>query len=200
MSSKPTAPPVKLVVGLGNPGRDYEDTRHNVGVWYAEALARSLGVTLSPEKKYFGLMGQTDVDGRRLYILIPTTYMNRSGQATAALANFFKIAPEEMLVAHDELDLPPGSIRLKKGGGHGGHNGLRDIIARHGNNRDFQRLRIGIGHPGSAELVTPHVLNKPSNADRQKIEAAIDEAVRLRDLILGGDLQRGMTELNGFKA
>jgi PTH1 family peptidyl-tRNA hydrolase len=199
-SGNRTSPPIKLVVGLGNPGREYEDTRHNVGVWYVEALARHLGVTLTPEKKYFGLTGSATVDGEKVHLLIPTTYMNRSGQATSALANFFKTQTEEMLVAHDELDLPPGSIRLKQGGGHGGHNGLRDIISRHGNNRNFVRLRIGIGHPGNAELVTPHVLNRPSGADRQKIESAIDEAVACSDRIMAGELGGVMNTLNAFRA
>ena len=198
--SKPEAPLVQLIVGLGNPGPKYADTRHNVGVWYVEELARALGITLTEDRKAFGLTGQTAVDGRTLRLLIPTTYMNRSGQATSAVANFFKIPPEAMLVAHDDLDLPPGTVRLKQGGGHGGHNGLRDIIARHGNNKNFLRLRIGIGHPGSSDQVTPYVLSKASKDETRLIEDALDEAVRQRGYLLEGDLQRAMTELNGFKA
>ena len=192
--------PVLLIVGLANPGREYEDTRHNAGAWYVNALARSRGVSLSEDKKYFGLTGTFSVDGNQIRLLIPTTYMNRSGQATSALANFFKIPTTQMLVAHDELDLPPGTVRLKVGGGHGGHNGLKDIVRCHGNQSNFIRLRIGIGHPGSAELVTPHVLGKPSAADRDKIERAVDEAVSYSADILRGDISRVMNSLNGFKA
>lgn len=192
--------PVLLIVGLANPGREYEDTRHNAGSWFVNALARSRGVSLSEDKKYFGLTGSFSFEGNQVKLLIPTTYMNRSGQATSALANFFKIPTTQMLVAHDELDLPPGTVRLKVGGGHGGHNGLRDIVRCHGNQSNFVRLRIGIGHPGSAELVTPHVLGKPSAADRDKIERAVDEAVSYSADILRGDISRVMNALNGFKA
>lgn len=191
---------MQLIVGLGNPGREYEDTRHNAGTWYLHALARSQGVQLAEERKYFGLTGILNHAGRQIRLLAPTTYMNCSGQATAALANFFKIPVNEILVAHDELDLPPGSIRLKIGGGHGGHNGLRDMVRHHGNRNDFLRLRIGIGHPGHAELVTPHVLGKPSSAEREKIERAIDEALSYSGDILRGDIQRAMNALNGFSA
>jgi PTH1 family peptidyl-tRNA hydrolase len=194
------ADPVLLVVGLANPGREYEDTRHNAGAWYVDALARSRGVSLSEDKKYFGLTGQFSFEGNTVRLLIPTTFMNRSGQATAALANFFKIPVQQMLVAHDELDLPPGVVRLKKGGGHGGHNGLRDIISRHGNQKDFLRMRVGIGHPGDASKVTPHVLNKPSRADRDLIDRAVDEAVHHSADILRGDVAGAMNRLNGFKA
>lgn len=194
------AEPVRLIVGLGNPGREYDDTRHNAGVWYLDALARHQGVFLSEEKKHFGLTASITLGGEKVRLLVPTTFMNRSGQATASLANFFKIPTQQILVAHDELDLPPGCARFKQGGGHGGHNGLRDIISRHANQRDFYRLRIGIGHPGSADRVTPHVLNKPSRADRELIDKAIEEAVsHTRDLV-SGDLNGAMTRLNGFKA
>ncbi|WOA30671.1 aminoacyl-tRNA hydrolase [Alloalcanivorax xenomutans] len=192
--------PVRLIVGLGNPGQEYEQTRHNAGVWYVDALARAHGVHLNEEKKYFGVTGTFTFEGETIRLLVPTTFMNRSGQSTSALANFFKIPTEEILVAHDELDLPPGTARFKQGGGHGGHNGLKDIISRHGNNRNFYRLRIGIGHPGSAQLVTPHVLNKPSTADRTLIEHAIDEAVRYTPDLLRGDLNSAMNHLNGFRA
>ena len=132
--------PVLLVVGLGNPGREYEDTRHNVGAWYVDALARRRGVSLSEDKKSSGLTGHFSFEGNTVRLLIPTTFMNLSGQSTAAVANFFKIPVQQILVAHDELDLPPGTVRLKKGGGHGGHNGLRDMISKHGNQKDFLRL------------------------------------------------------------
>ena len=192
--------PVLLIVGLANPGREYEDTRHNAGAWFVNALARSRGVSLSEDKKYFGLTGTFTFEGNQVRLLIPTTYMNRSGQATSALANFFKIPTSQMLVAHDELDLAPGTIRLKIGGGHGGHNGLRDIVSCHGTQNNFIRLRVGIGHPGDAALVTPHVLGKPSAADRDKIERAVDEAVSYSADMLRGDINRVMNSLNGFKA
>ena len=192
--------PIRLIVGLGNPGREYEATRHNAGAWYVEALARRKGVTLSEDKKYFGLTGSFDHDGEKVWLLIPTTYMNRSGQATSALANFFKIPLEQILVAHAELDLPPGSIRLKIGGGHGGHNGLRDIVASHGNKNNFVRLRVGIDHSGAAHLVTPHVLNKPSQSDRDLIERAVDEAISYSGDILRGEINLAMNSLNAFKA
>lgn len=194
------AKPIRLIVGLGNPGREYEATRHNAGAWYVEALARQKGVMLNEDKKYFGLTGSFEQDGEKVWLLIPTTYMNRSGQATSALANFFKIPLNQILVAHDELDLPPGTIRLKVGGGHGGHNGLRDIVASHGNQNNFARLRVGIGHPGAAHLVTPHVLNKPQQSDRDKIDRAIDEALSYSGEILRGDINKAMNSLNAFKA
>lgn len=193
------AEPVKLIVGLANPGAQYADTRHNAGAWYVDALARSRGVTLAEDRKYFGFTGTFTEAGETIRLLIPTTFMNRSGQATAALANFFRIPVTQMLVAHDELDLPPGTIRLKVGGGHGGHNGLRDIISRHGNQREFVRLRIGIGHPGSADLVTPYVLGRPSQDDRVRIERAIDEALRYTDEIARGELPRAMNGINSVK-
>lgn len=193
------AEPVKLIVGLANPGTQYADTRHNAGAWYVDALARSRGITLSEERKYFGLTGTFTEGGETVRLLIPTTFMNRSGQATAALANFFRIPTTQMLVAHDELDLPPGNIRLKIGGGHGGHNGLRDIISRHGNQRDFVRLRIGIGHPGSSDLVTPYVLGRPAQNDRIQIERAIDEALRYTSEIARGELPRAMNGINSYK-
>lgn len=193
------ADPIKLIVGLANPGAQYADTRHNAGAWYVDALARSRGVSLSEDRKYFGLTGSFTEHGETVRLLIPTTFMNRSGQATAALANFFRIPVTQMLVAHDELDLAPGCVRLKIGGGHGGHNGLRDIVSRHGNQKEFVRLRIGIGHPGNAALVTPHVLGKPSQDDRILIERAIDEAVRYTDEIVSGELPRAMNGINSFK-
>jgi PTH1 family peptidyl-tRNA hydrolase len=191
---------IRLVVGLGNPGADYQSTRHNAGAWYLDALARQLGITLHDEKKYFGQMGSADHNGVRLYLLAPATFMNLSGQSTSVLANFFRITPGEMLVAHDELDIPPGSIRLKQGGGHGGHNGLRDIIAKHGNQQDFLRLRIGIGHPGDSSQVTPWVLGKPTASDRQRIDEAIELALQHTTDILAGNVQKVMNQLNGKKS
>ncbi|HEY6132233.1 MAG TPA: aminoacyl-tRNA hydrolase, partial [Halioglobus sp.] len=136
---------VKLIAGLGNPGSEYRGTRHNAGADFVEALARQCGATLQPEPRFYGLTGRLTVAGHDIRLLIPTSFMNRSGMAVAAMAGFYKIAPEQLLVAHDELDIPPGSARFKQGGGHGGHNGLRDIIPALGNSPAFHRLRIGIG-------------------------------------------------------
>jgi len=191
---------IALIVGLGNPGHEYEHTRHNAGQWYVERLARELGVALNPEPKYFGKVARVSINGHDVRLLVPTTFMNRSGQATGALATFFKIAPEQILVAHDELDMPPGTVRLKIGGGHGGHNGLRDMVAAHGNSSDFLRLRIGIGRPLQKGDVTPWVLGKAQAGDQDKIDAAITEAIRETPLIVGGEFSRAMNKLNGFSA
>ncbi len=187
-------------MGLGNPGSEYRGTRHNAGADFVEALARAGSVTLQAESKFAGLTGRIRFAGHDLRLLIPTTFMNRSGQALAAMASFYKIPPEQILVAHDELDIQPGQARFKRGGGHGGHNGLRDIIPALGNSRDFQRLRIGIGHPGSADRVTGYVLGRPSQADRDRIDAAIAEAVEALPLLLAGDEVKAMTRLHSFSA
>lgn len=161
---------IELIVGLGNPGQQYDQTRHNAGADFVSELASSQGATLKEEKKFFGLCTKITVSGRNIRLLIPTTYMNRSGQAVAALARFYSIAPAAILVAHDELDLPPGTARLKIGGGHGGHNGLRDIVQAMGNNNGFARLRLGIGHPGHASDVVNFVLRKAPPAERSLLE------------------------------
>lgn len=171
--------PLQLIVGLGNPGPEYDRTRHNAGADFVTELARREGASLVPEAKFFGLTARIFVDGRDLRLLIPTTFMNRSGQAIAAMANFYKIPPEAILVAHDELDLNPGVARFKQGGGHGGHNGLRDTISALGNNNNFRRLRIGIGHPGSAAQVVGFVLKKAPSSEQQLIDDAIDAALRV---------------------
>lgn len=190
---------IQLIVGLGNPGREYADTRHNAGAWFVEALARRHASELTPDKRAFGLTGRFDLGGNDVRLLIPTTYMNRSGQAVAAVAGFYRIPVESVLVAHDELDIPVGTARFKRGGGHGGHNGLRDTISALGNNRDFHRLRIGIGHPGSPERVTPYLLReKPSQQERERIDAAIDEAIRCLPDAVAGDWPRAMTRLHSF--
>jgi len=191
---------IKLIVGLGNPGREYEQTRHNAGALFVEELARQQGANLNADSKYFGLTARVNLQGYDLRLLIPTTFMNRSGQSVAALANFFKIQPEEILVAHDELDIEPGTARFKQGGGHGGHNGLRDIFAKLGNNKNFHRLRIGIGHPGSADKVTGYVLNKAPAKEYQQMEAAIDEALRALPNALEGDWAKAMHQLHSVKA
>lgn len=188
---------IQLIVGLGNPGREYADTRHNAGAWLVERLARSCGCALAAEAKFHGLTGRARIAGCDVRLLIPTTFMNLSGQSVAALANFYKIPPPAILVAHDELDLPPGSARLKQGGS-GGGNGVRDIVARLGSS-NFHRLRIGIGHPGSADKVTGYVLSKPSSDDRIAIERAIDAALDVLPLALEGEMARAMNQLHAFK-
>lgn len=196
--AKPSEQPIRLVVGLGNPGTQYEETRHNAGFWYVEQLARDYGVCLHPEKKFFGLTARVYIGGQEVRLLNPSTFMNRSGQAVGAMATFFKISPESILVVHDELDLPVGIARLKQGGGHGGHNGLRDIIASLGNNREFLRLRLGIGHPGNSKDVANYVLTKPSVADRQNINSVIDEAIRITPEALHGSRSKAVQELHTF--
>lgn len=195
-----TTSSITLIVGLGNPGSDYRDTRHNAGADFVEAVARRHGATLQPESRFHGLTARLNCHGHDLRLLIPTTFMNRSGQAVAAMARFFRIPPEQILVAHDELDLPPGTARFKRGGGHGGHNGLRDIIPALGNSRDFARLRIGIGHPGHASRVTGHVLSKPGAQERELIDASIDAALDALPLLLDGNDTRAMTQLHSFRA
>ena len=191
---------IKLIVGLGNPGSEYRGTRHNAGADFTEELARLNGGALRAESRFFGLAGQVTLAGHDLRLLIPTTFMNRSGKAVAAMATFFRIAPDQILVAHDELDIAPGTARFKRGGGHGGHNGLRDIIPALGNNNDFYRLRIGIGHPGHASRVSGYVLSKPSAEDRERIDASIREAISALPLLLDGDATKAMTRLHSFNA
>jgi len=190
---------IQLVVGLGNPGPEYKKTRHNAGVWFVEELASRYNISLRPEKKYFGLYGKGLIGNEVVHLLIPTTFMNRSGQSVAPLANFFRIPVENILVAHDELDMEPGVCKIKKGGGHGGHNGLRDIISCMANNKEFYRLRIGIGHPGHRERVTGHVLGKAPAIDQDKIDQAIDEASRCIDIWQKDDLKKAQNRLHSFK-
>ena len=191
---------IKLIVGLGNPGAEYRGTRHNAGADFVEALARDCAVNLQDESKFYGMTSRGQFAGHDLRLLVPTTFMNCSGQAVAAMASFFKIDPEEMLIAHDELDIPAGSARFKQGGGHGGHNGLRDIVPALGKNAGFHRLRIGIGHPGHASKVSGYVLSKPSAIDRALIDASIDEAIAALPLLLSGDATKAMTRLHSFNA
>ncbi|KKZ55558.1 aminoacyl-tRNA hydrolase [Haemophilus haemolyticus] len=190
---------IKLIVGLGNPGDKYTDTRHNAGEWLIERLARRFNVSLNPESKFFGKTARTLVNGKEVRLLVPTTFMNLSGKAVGALASFYRIKPEEILVIHDELDLPPGTAKLKQGGGHGGHNGLKDIVAQLGNNNNFYRLRIGIGHPGHRDLVAGYVLNKPSPADRDTLEKVLDEATDCVEMIFKDGMVKATNRLNSFK-
>ncbi|MCE0757745.1 aminoacyl-tRNA hydrolase [Marinobacter sp. G11] len=189
---------IVMVVGLGNPGADYENTRHNAGALFVEALARDAGQTLRPEKKYHGLYARIQWQGLDLHLLNPSTFMNRSGTAIKALADFFKIPPEQILVAHDELDLPPGTAKLKKGGGHGGHNGLRDTIA-HLSTNDFQRLRLGIGHPGDSRKVTGYVLGRLGKQETEQLNAVFDEVMRVLPDAASGKLAAAMNRLHSFK-
>jgi PTH1 family peptidyl-tRNA hydrolase len=191
---------IKLLVGLANPGPDYAQTRHNAGQWYLEQLVSQKNIQLKPETKFYGLTGRIQFEGNDLRLLVPTTFMNLSGKAVAAMANFYRIKPEEILVAHDELDLPPGVAKFKLGGGHGGHNGLKDIISRLGNNKNFYRLRIGIGHPGDRNKVSGYVLNKPSSKEQNLIEQSIDEAARCTHILGQDGLEKAMNRLHSFKA
>lgn len=187
---------IQLIVGLGNPGSEYDRTRHNAGADFVIELARSFGVNLTPDSKYFGLSARVNYQGRDLRLLIPTTYMNRSGQAVGALANFFKIQAEAILVAHDELDLAPGIARFKLSGGHGGHNGLRDIISALGNNQHFPRLRLGIGHPGSAAMVANFVLKRAPSSEQALTDDAINRAIKCLPEAIKGDWNTAMKNLH----
>ena len=186
---------IRLIVGLGNPGPEYAATRHNAGFWFADAVAARLNASLQPERGYFGLAARTNVAGQPLWLLKPTTYMNLSGKSVAALARFFKIEPAEILVAHDELDLLPGQVKLKQGGSHAGHNGLKDIHAQLGS-ADYWRLRIGIGHPGVKAAVIDYVLKKPSPEHLVEIEKSIHQALSGLDLLLDGEMERATMKIN----
>lgn len=191
---------IQLIVGLANPGPEYAKTRHNAGAWYVEELAKRYNGSLREDSKYFGLTGRVSIAGQDVRLLIPTTFMNLSGKAVSALAKFFQIPVEAILVVHDELDLPPGVAKFKQGGGHGGHNGLKDIISKMGNNNNFYRLRIGIGHPGSKEQVVGFVLNKAPISEQQLMDAAVDEAVRCTEIMYTTDMTKAMNRLHSFKA
>lgn len=182
----------RLIVGLGNPGAEYEDTRHNAGFWLCERLAAKLGVALKRESRFHGIAGRTH---EQTWLLMPQTFMNCSGQAVAALARFYRIPPADMLVLHDELDLPPGALRLKFGGGLGGHNGLKDIAAHLGT-QDFWRLRIGVGHPGDRNQVVDYVLKKPRSEERSLIEEALDRALDAWPMLARGEYPAATQKIN----
>jgi len=194
--------PIRLIVGLGNPGSEYQHTRHNAGVWFVDALLKRFPshTTLANETKFKGVVGQTQIAHHMVRLLVPNTFMNNSGEAISAMANFYKIEPASILVAHDELDLSPGSCRLKFGGGHGGHNGLRSTINLFGNNSSFGRLRIGIGHPGNAKQVSNYVLSKAPEKEHTLIEQAISAAIDELEHITSGDWQLAMNTLHSFHA
>ena len=180
---------IKLFVGLGNPGPEYEATRHNAGFWWIDALSRELKAPLSLDKNYHGQVVRTTVNGQTVWLLKPLTFMNLSGKSVAALARFFKISPAEVLVAHDELDIVPGQVKLKFGGSHAGHNGLRDIHAQLGS-ADYWRLRIGVGHPGVKAEVINWVLKKPSQEHRVAIEDCIDRCLKAVPELLQGEMEK----------
>jgi peptidyl-tRNA hydrolase, PTH1 family len=186
---------IRLIVGLGNPGAQYDATRHNVGFWFVDGVATVCRESFRVEPKFHGDLARVSIGGADVRLLKPFTYMNRSGQAVAAVMRYFDLRPEQILVAHDELDLPVGAARLKQGGGHGGHNGLRDTIAVLGA-RDFWRLRIGIAHPGDRALVTGYVLGRPSREDREGIEDALADAKRVLADLIDAKYQRAMNHLH----
>ena len=191
--------PLDLIVGIGNPGADYANTRHNAGVWFVEQLAKDNGATFKSEKKFFGRSASINIAGRKVLLLIPDTYMNESGKSIAALVNFYKIPLPAFLVAHDELDFPIGKVRFKQGGGLAGHNGLRDISRCLAGGQDFNRLRIGVGHPGAKEEVTGHVLGRVSKRDREIIGQCIDAATQALPSAVNGDWQDAMHRLHNFE-
>ncbi|MFZ5624966.1 MAG: aminoacyl-tRNA hydrolase [Pseudomonadota bacterium] len=186
---------LRLIVGLGNPGPEHAKTRHNAGFWLVDALAEQAGARFGLESKLFGETAKATLAGQSLWLLKPVTFMNLSGKSVAAALRYWKIEPEQMLVAHDELDLPPGTARLKFDGGHGGQNGLRDIIRLLGHAR-FHRLRVGIGHPGHKDRVTPWVLGRPGRDDEAAILRAIDDALAVLPLAVTGDFNEAMKRLH----
>jgi PTH1 family peptidyl-tRNA hydrolase len=189
---------IKLFVGLGNPGTEYEATRHNAGFWWVDALARELKLNLVADRSYHGLVARGNVNGQTVWLLEPQTYMNLSGKSVAALARFFKIAPQDILVVHDELDVPPGQAKLKFGGGHGGHNGLRDIHAQLGTG-DYWRLRLGIGHPGDKNEVADWVLRKPAPDEREALEACVARTLKAAPDLLAGEMAKATLVVHTHK-
>ena len=189
---------IKLFVGLGNPGTGYEATRHNAGFWWVDALARDWKLSLQPERSYHGLVARATIGGNSVWLLEPQTFMNLSGKSVAALARFFKIAPEEILVVHDELDVVPGQAKLKFGGSHAGHNGLRDIHAQLGTG-DYWRLRLGIGHPGVKSEVVDWVLKKPLQEQREAIEDAIVRTLHAVPALVAGEMEKATMQIHTSK-
>ena len=186
---------IKLIVGLGNPGAEYESTRHNIGFWWIDQICAQTNSKLKAEAKFFGFSGRLNSYSEEAWLLKPTTFMNASGRSVAALAKFYKISPESVLIVHDELDLPPGTVKLKMGGGHGGHNGLKDIAAQLGTT-DFWRLRLGIGHPGDKNAVANYVLKDPNRDEMCSIEENIDQSTVLLPLLLKGEFEAAMLKLH----
>jgi len=190
---------IRLIAGLGNPGPRYEQTRHNAGFWFVDRVAARHPAAWRANARLFGETAECRVDGQAVRLLKPATYMNESGRSVGAAARYFGLAPEQVLVAHDEIDLPPGTVRLKRGGGHGGHNGLRDVIPQLGG-AGFARLRIGVGHPGSREQVIGYVLSRPGREERALIEDAVERAAQRFDDLIRDGLERVMNELHRREA
>jgi len=188
---------ISLLVGLGNPGKEYAQTRHNAGFWFIEQLASQYNIQLKADPKFHAYSGRGNIEGHDVRLLLPTTFMNRSGQSVVPFAKFYQISPESILIAHDELDMNPGVIRLKTGGGHGGHNGLKDIVPHIGPN--FHRLRIGIGHPGHKDQVSGHVLGKAPSSEQNLMDDAIHHSLSRIKLLLDGEVQQAMNQINAYK-
>ena len=188
---------LSLIVGLGNPGSEYAQTRHNAGFWFVERLAEQYGISLKADPKFNGISGRGNIEGQDVRLLLPSTFMNASGKSVVPFTKFYNIAPEAMLIAHDELDMNPGVIRLKTAGGHGGHNGLKDIVPHLGPN--FHRLRIGIGHPGSKERVSGHVLSKAPSSEQNLMDDALAHALSRIKLLTNGYIQQAMNQINAYK-
>lgn len=186
---------IQLMVGLGNPGSEYEATRHNAGFWFIDAVASRLGAVLRPERSYFGCIARANTPSGQVWLLEPMTFMNLSGKSVAAVARFFKIPTDRILVAHDELDILPGYAKLKFGGSHAGHNGLRDIQAQLGT-PDFWRLRLGIGHPGVKSEVVDYVLRRPPLSEREGVDKAIDQSLGALDSILSGEMEQAVRKIH----
>lgn len=190
---------IKLIVGLANPGAEYAATRHNAGAWYIDKLAAHQKQILKNESKFFGYTARITIAHQDIRLLVPTTFMNLSGKSVRAMANYYHIMPEQILIVHDELDLNPGHAKFKFGGSHGGHNGLKDIINQLNNNANFYRLRIGIGHPGDKQKVIGYVLGKPTKTEQTRIDAAIDHAVTCTTVLMDRDMETAMNQLHSFK-
>lgn len=199
MNTPAEGTPLKLIVGIGNPGAEYADTRHNAGVWLLYRLAEKTGGSFKAEKKFFGRVATVLLEGREIRLLVPDTYMNESGKSVGAIANFFKYEPESILIAHDEIDFPSGKVRFKQGGGFAGHNGLKDISRALAGASSFNRIRIGVGHPGDRGGVTGHVLGKVSREDRAAIAWCIEEAITCLAPAINGDWQLAMQRLHNVK-
>ncbi|MCP9269074.1 aminoacyl-tRNA hydrolase [Xenorhabdus sp. XENO-1] len=191
---------IKLIVGLANPGAEYAQTRHNAGAWFVDLLAQRHRQPLKEESKFFGYTARINLNGQDVRLLVPATFMNLSGKSVLALAGFYRIQPDEILVAHDELDLPPGVAKMKLGGSNGGHNGLKDIQNKFSNNPNFLRLRIGIGHPGDKNKVVGFVLGKPPASEQKLIDDAIDEALSCTDILMKDGMNKAINRLHAFKA
>ncbi len=185
---------ITLIIGLGNPGEKYSKTRHNAGFWFIDELAKKYGASFKTESKFSGEVAKATIQGQAVWLLKPATFMNRSGLAAHQLASFYKIPARQILVAYDEIDLPVGTARLKKGGGHGGHNGLRDLHAQISN--EYMRLRLGVGHPGDSKKVADYVLSRPSQNDEIDILNAIDRSLDVIEKVISGDLEKAMNILH----